>query len=393
MFAFLSTARKLSTILFSLVALIWLAACDNVPISGLDNTGPVSRGDAIQVALLVPHGSNSAQEQHLARDLENAARMAVGDIDGASIDLRVYPTAGRSSQAREAALQAVSEGAGIILGPLHAESANAVAVAVAGQNVNVLAFSNNPTIAGGNLFIMGQTFQDTANRLSSYAAQQGKSRIVTVYSNNLSGRMARDAIVNAIQNNGGANAGSVPYEFSQQGVVSAVPKIKSAVNSNNADAIFLTANSAGALPLFAQMLPEAGISSGQYQLIGLARWDTPAQTLSLPGVQGGWFAMPDPGLTQAFTSRFQSAYGNVPHSIAGLAYDGIAAIGALSKSGHPDPLSRAALIQPSGFQGVGGVFRFYANGSNTRGLAVATIRNNQVQILSPASRGFSGSGF
>ena len=113
----------------------------------------------------------------------------------------------------------------------------------------------------------------------------------------------------------------------------------------------------------------------------------------MPGVQGGWFALPDPQRTAQFNSRFQAANGNAPHPIAGLAYDGIAAIGALAKSNQREALGRNALTQPAGFQGVNGVFRLRADGSNERGLAVATIRNKQVVILSPAPQSFGGAGF
>ncbi len=51
--------------------------------------------------------------------------------------------------------------------------------------------------------------------------------------------------------------------------------------------------------------------------------------LNLPGVQGGWFALPDPARTAQFDSRFAAATGERPHDLAGLAYDGIAAVGAL----------------------------------------------------------------
>ncbi|SLN75720.1 Receptor family ligand binding region [Roseovarius gaetbuli] len=392
MFAVLTVVRKPFTRLFVVFAALWLAACQ--PVS-LANTGsaPTTPGAPIAVALLVPHGSASPQEQQLARDLESAARLAVSDLAGVKIDLRVYGTAGQPVQAQTAALNAVADGARIIVGPLHAESANAVAVAVADKNVNVLTFSNNPTIAGGNLFILGQTFQTTANRLASFATRQGKSRIMAVYSNNLAGQIGRAAIEQAVRDNGATLAGSIGYEFSQEGVVSAIPAIRTAAQTNSADAIFMTANTAGALPLFSQMLPESGLGPDKMQYIGLARWDTPRQTLDLPGVQGGWFALPDPQRTAQFNSRFQSANGNVPHPIAGLAYDGIAAIGALAKSNQRDAMGRNALTQSAGFQGVNGVFRLRSDGSNERGLAVATIRNKQVVILSPAPQSFGGAGF
>ncbi|MET4104169.1 ABC-type branched-subunit amino acid transport system substrate-binding protein [Roseovarius sp. MBR-78] len=388
MFAVPAALRKPVARLAALAALIILAACQPV---ALGNTGPVSRGGAVPVALLVPHGTPDAQEAQLARDLEAAARLAVSDLDGVAIDLRVYGTAGQPAQARAAALNAVADGARIIIGPLHAASANAVATATADRGINVLAFSNNPTIAGGNLFVLGQTFRTTASRLARYAVRNGKSRIMVVYSDNLAGRLGRDEIATAVQAEGATLAGSVSYEFSQDGVVNAVPVIRTTAETNAADAIFLTANTAGALPLFSQMLPEAGLGPDRFQYIGLTRWDTPPQIRDLPGVQGGWFALPDPARADRFASRFEAAQGNPPHPIAGLAYDGIAAVGALARAGRG--LTRSDLTQPAGFQGVSGVFRFLPDGSNERGLAVATITDRKVTVLSPAPQGFGGAGF
>lgn len=391
MFAVLSAARKTIARLALFVSILWIAACEPVSLSNVGD-GAIP-GNTVPVALLVPSGSGSGQEQKLARDLENAARLAVADLDGVHIDLRVYSTAGNAARAQAAALEAVGDGAKIIIGPVYAEAANAVAVAVADKGVNVLAFSNNATIAGGNLFILGQTFENTASRLARYGVQNGKDKVLTVYSNNLAGELGKRAIQQSVSANGGTNAGSVSYEFSQNGVVSAVPQITSAVAANGANAIFLTSNAAGALPLLTQMLPEAGLTSDSVQYIGLTRWDTPPQTLTLPGVQGGWFALPDPTRASRFQSRFAASYGEAPHPLSGLAYDGIAAVGALASARGSGALSRGALTQSAGFQGVTGIFRFLPNGSNQRGLAIATIRNNQMSIISPAPQGFGSAGF
>ena len=79
--------------------------------------------------------------------------------------------------------------------------------------------------------------------------------------------------------------------------------------------------------------------------------------------------------------------------MAGLAYDGIAAIGALVEREGSNALTRGALTRGSGFAGTGGIFRLRGDGTNQRGLAIAQIRNNQVVVLDPAPRSFGGAGF
>ncbi|MCY4291149.1 MAG: penicillin-binding protein activator [Roseovarius sp.] len=369
---------------FALLTAICLSACVPEQPSGKLDASNAS----VQVALLVPYGSEDPSEASLASDMENAARLAIADISGVKIDIRVYDTNGNALDARSAALKAAEDGADIIVGPLHAESANAVAVAVAPRRINVLAFSNNETIAGGNLYIMGQTFYDTANRLVEYAVEQGKSRILIVHSNTLSGRLGRDAIEKAIADNGAYTVGSVGHDFSQQGVIDSIPEIKAAVEETAADTVFLTATSTGGLPLFSQMLPEAGLGNDMVQHIGLTRWDRPPRTLDLPGIEGGWFAMPDQVRDALFKAKFNEATGTNPHTLAGLSYDAISAIGALAISGRT-----GALTQPAGFQGVTGIFRFRSNRTIERGLSVATVEDRMIVELSPAPQSFGGTGF
>ncbi|WP_164659475.1 penicillin-binding protein activator [Tropicibacter sp. Alg240-R139] len=391
MFAVLKSTRKVTLSVLGLTAAAFLTACEP---GGITSGGPsIDTSEPVPVALLVPKGSAQSGDAVLAQSLENAARLAIGDLSNVQIDLRVYDTAGDAGTASAMAQQAVNDGAKIILGPVYAQAANAAGLAVLNKNVNVLSFSNNTNIAGGNVFVLGPTFDNTAKRLTSYAAAAGKGNIVVVHSNDEAGQLGRSAIVNAISATSASQSGSVGYERSQQGVINAIPQVKATVDGSGAQSIFLTSTTAGALPLFTQLLPEAGVSNTTTQYIGLTRWDIPTQTLDLPGVQGGWFALPDPGKSQNFKARYSAAYGGAPHPIGGLAYDGIAAIGALVGSGNSNALTGAALTQSAGFQGVGGIFRLLPNGTNERGLAVASIQDKQVVVIDPAPQSFSGAGF
>lgn len=391
MISVLSVARKplmwIVSVLFALV----LAGCEPVALGGGGPT--INTAKPVPVALLVPGGSASGGEAVLASSLENAARLAIADLEGVRIDLRVYNTAGQAAQAANVAVQAVNDGAKIIIGPVFAQAANAAGVAVANRNVNVLSFSNNTSIAGGNVFVLGPTFQNTANRLVRYSVRQGKRNIMIVHGQDTAENTGRDAISRAIANSGASLAGVSAFEQSQQGVINAVSRISREARARAAQSVFFTSGTSGALPFLAQLLPENGLDPASTQYIGLQRWDIPATALALPGLQGGWFAIPDPSLRANFQSRYTAAYGAPPHPIAGLAYDGIAAIGALVKAGKADALTRAALTQGSGFVGVNGVFRLRGDGTNERGLAVASIQNNQVVVIDPAPRSFGGAGF
>ncbi|NSX54267.1 penicillin-binding protein activator [Parasulfitobacter algicola] len=387
---FLPSGRFFGRI-FAFISLFWIAACDPISVGG---DGPnINPNKAVPVALLVPGGSSNPNDNLLAKNLENVARLAIADLNGVEIDLRVYNTAGNPAQASSVALKAVNDGAKIIIGPLYAGAANAAGVSVANRNVNILAFSNNASIAGGNVFVLGPTFENTANRLVRYSKGQGTKRMMVVHAQGLAGETGRDAIVNAARRHGVEISGVESYPLSQQGIFGNSRRIAQSALAGSTDTVFLTAGPESDLPFVATALPEAGLRPDEVKYLGLTRWTALPQTASLPGLQGGYFTLPDRGLEQRFQARYRTAYGSTPHPLAGLAYDGIAAIGALVNTGRSDAITKSQLTRGSGFIGTQGIFRFRADGTNERGLAVAQINNNQVVIVDPAPKSFSGAGF
>ncbi len=390
MVALLNALRKVTVRAALLVGALALAACDTASVGG----GPsINTRAPVTVALLVP-ASGGDSGGALAASLENAARLAVSDLQGAEIDLRVYDTGGngRACGAGRPDRRLAGRGA-IILGPVFAEAANAAGGAVAARGINVLSFSNNPAIAGGNVFVLGSTFQGTADRLVRYANAQGKGDIFIVHAQDTAETLGRDAIQGAIRSSGGRLAGVASFELSQQGVINAIPGIADEIDLSNASSVFLTSGTAGALPFLADLLPENGVDIAEVQIMGLQRWDIPSSALSLAGLQNGWFALPDPSTAQQFQARYAAAYGTPPHPLAALAYDGVAAIGALIATGDSNALTVGALTRPGGFVGANGIFRLTTSGTNERGLAVAQVQNNQVIVIDPAPRSFGGAGF
>ena len=385
-----SEARATRRALIALTGFLALAACVPSGLGGL--TARINPNAPVTVALLVPAGSATQGDAILATSLENAARMAVADLQGVQIDLRVYDTQGDPAMAAQMARQAADEGARIILGPVRSAEANAVGTAVAADGLNVLSFSNNPALAGNNVFVLGLTPDNAARRVFEYAARNDRGQVMVIGEETTSGQLVLAAINRAVGGTGASVVATETYEFSQQGIVTALAGIASSARSSGAQSLLFTADSAGALPVLAQLLPDNRIAHPQFQFMGITQWNIPPATLQLRGLQDGWFTMPDPALTAQFEARFTQTYGEAPHPIAGLAYDGIAAIGALIGTGAPDALSRASLTQGSGFVGVNGIFRFMPDGTNQRGLAMATIRDNAVVILEPAPRSFAGSG-
>ena len=373
-----------------------LAGCATGPTAGLNDGIAVDPGQPVRVALLVPYGTGDPARDAIARSLENAARLAVTDLRDATIDLAVYPSAGTTAGGAAAAQQAVAEGAKIIVGPLFSTETAGAQSSAAAAGLTVLSLSNNPSVAGGNVFILGTSFENTAGRLVGFGQSRGMRNFGVVYPAGLEGETARDAVAAVVSARGATHVASQPYNLSVEGIQAAAGPAAAALLSGGAQAVILTDGPTGGLGFIAEALRSNGVGAAQTQFLGMQQWDASAEALALPSLQGGAFAAPDPSLVAAFEGRYRTAYGEAPHELAGLAFDGVHAVGAMiaeARASGGSPFSGARLTEPSGFAGAYGPFRLLPNGRVQRNLAIVEVRGGSAVVIERASRSFDAIGF
>src|SRR6202030_1137844 len=92
-----------------------------------------------------------------------------------------------------------------------------------------------------------------------------------------------------------------------------------------------------------------------------------------PALQGVLYAAPDEFGFRAFSGRYRTKYGSEPVRTATLAYDSVGLVAALARTQGPTCFSSDVITNPSGFAGIDGLFRFRADGTNERGLAVMRV--------------------
>ena len=98
---------------------------------------------------------------------------------------------------------------------------------------------------------------------------------------------------------------------------------------------------------------------------------------------------PDPSARTDFQERYQATFSREPTRLASLAYDAVALAALLSRDQGAQGFHRAALENPEGFAGSDGIFRFRADGSIERGLAIMEVRASGAVALDPAPRRFA----
>jgi branched-chain amino acid transport system substrate-binding protein len=343
--------------------------------AGVSTTGPTA-------ALILPL-SASGNAGSAARSMKNAGEMALAELGGGNLQLIVKDDGGTPSGAAAAAQQAIAEGAEIVLGPLYAQGVVAAGQVARQSNVPLIAFSTDASAATSGVYLLSFLPQSDVNRIIAHAVKSGKRSFAAILPEDAYGSVVEGAFQEAVAKNGGRVVALERYASGAAKAREAAARV--AQNAGTADAIFVPDEA----PAIAEALQKGGMDLKRITLLGTGLWDDPP-VLSSSALAGGQFAAPDTTGWRAFQQRYQAKYGEAPARTATLAYDAVSLAAALSRSDSGQRYSAGALTNPSGFQGVDGIFRLKPNGLSERGLAVLQVGAGGTQVVAPAPKSFAG---
>ncbi len=376
-----------------------LAGCAGTGLDGLITSDsdasktPATAGDvlgtgSVKVALILP--LSSANGQAAAVSLKNAAAMAISDFGGngqSGIQIHVKDDKGTPDGARQAAQEALAQGAELIMGPLFGPSVQAAASVAKPAGKPMIAFSSDAGVAQPGVYLLSFLPQGDVRRIVSFAASRGKKSYAALIPQSAYGNVV-EAEFMQVANTGGRRGGPVArfQPGNPASITTAVNQLKASMGQF--DALFI-AEGADGIGTVASALAGAGISSRQVQFLSTGIWSD-ARVYRAPGFDGAWYAAPDNSRFNALASRYQSQFGAAPSRIASLAYDAVTLASALTQNFGTQRFSEATLTNSNGFSGQDGVFRFRQNGTNDRGLAVYEITGGSARVISAAPTTFVG---
>jgi ABC-type branched-subunit amino acid transport system substrate-binding protein len=335
----------------------------------------------------------SGANADLGKAMLEAAQLALFNTDSGRLILVPRDTAGTAEGAANAAKSAVADGAQLVLGPLLAAEVEAVKPIARDAKINVIAFSTATQLAGGNVFLMGFQPRQEVVREVSVARDKGLSRFAALAPNSQYGHLMTDALRDAATTGGGAVVkieyldprATDPAAAIKRLLGGAAPAAGAPVQPGAAFDALLLPEGGAQLKQIARQLKDSGLDPARVRLLGSGLWDDPS-IAGESALDGGWFAASPPEPRREFESRFQATYGHPAPRLASLAFDAAALAAVLGKSG--EPFSQEAILNPSGFTGVDGLFRFTSQGVVQRGLAVVEIEPQGNIVVSPAPRNF-----
>lgn len=340
-----------------------------------------------RVGLLVPL---TGRAPAIGRDLLDAAQLALFDIADERFELIVKDDGGTPEGAARAATQAIAEGAQVLLGPLFRESVVAVAPVARARNVQVIAFSNDRSVAGDGVFILGFTPDGQVERVVKYAAGVGIKGYAAVVPDNAFGTAVMGSLDRAATQTGGqlTRRQTLPDGADIAGDMRrAMTRILEQGPGGRPFQALVLPEGGPRLKAAAQQLTAAGIQSSDLRILGTREWQEP-DSCREPALQGAWFASSPPETVDAFLQRFAATYRRTPPRLATLAYDAVALAAVLGRDPKGADYSAETIGSPNGFAGTAGIFRFGADGVAQRGLAVLEARRSGCVVVSPAPDSF-----
>ena len=345
-----------------------------------------SKSRGVKIAIILPFGGYGEPAQ-IARGMKQAAEMALFEANDPAIQLITKDDGGTPQGAMAAADAALKDGAEIILGPLFGACASAIAPIANKAGVPVVAFSNDPAVAGHGVYLMSYLASDEVNRIVAYAAQTGKRRFAALIPDTAYGKTVEPAFRAAVAKAGGEVTSLERYPNDGSGMLTSANRVFQSIKDAEAanepiDALFVPAGK-DHLAQLGSLLAYSGIGSGRLKLLGTSAWDIPMIDRG-DQLIGGWFAASDPAGWTAFTDKYSKSFGTVPPRLATLAYDAMSMAITLSAGPQPGRYSVANLTRPQGFTGVDGPIRLTEAGLTQRSLAVLEIEKYRSVGIDPA---------
>ncbi len=382
-----------------------------------ENPEPLPPPSGVRIGLLLPLSGPASRIGHA---MLSASEMAMFDFAGNSMDITVRDTKGTPAGAADAARLVIGDGAQIIIGPLLSTSVTAIAPQARAAGVPVLTFSTDRRIVGNGVYTIGFLPDAEISRVVSYAAQRGARRIALLapaddYGNAVSNALERAAFSHGVdiyrtmfydpfvQDYSAQVRSLADFENRRQALLeqrrylatldddasrARLKKLEGmqTIGDPPFDAL-LVADGGKRLIAVAALLPFFDIDPGRVQILGTGLWDEQGLA-SEPALLGGVYAAPDPAKREAFINRYRSVFSVRPPRLTTLAYDAMALAVVLARQPVEDPFAPNMLLQPGGFAGRDGVFRFTASGIVERGLAVLEVKRGKPRVVDPAAISF-----
>lgn len=337
----------------------------------------------VKVALLLPLTGDPSLAG-VGQAMANGARLAMNFIEAnpniaENTTIVLRDTGVTANGAAQAASQAVSEGASLILGPLKGDQVMAAGGVARSAGIPLIGFSNTASAASPGVYLLSVLPEAEMKRSLSYMQQQGRRGFAGAFPNTDFGRAQENAFRQI-----SASLGIAPvaiYNFSSADEARSVAdRLLPLLSTGQVDVVYLPDRASA--PRLAQEIQHAG--GNRVAIVGSADWEGDPLIRQSPALNGAFYPAVDEGGLRAISGDYSAQFGGQPHPLTTIAYTATILANVNTLSMAMPRYGAAQLTSASGFNGRDGVFRFKSNGQSEYALAIKQISNGtSLQVDGP----------
>ena len=364
----------------------------------------ISTAESFRVGMLLPLTGKDAR---YGQGLKNASMLALNDINNPNLVLQYYDTASTPSGARTAVENAINQRSDLIIGPLKSLEVQAIANETIYRGVPVIAFSTSQEVLQPTIYTLGLLIDEQVDRIMTYAAGQDRKRFALLLPDNGTGAAVARAAVKSAQKNGvevtvigfyppgASDFSAIAKQMTNYGHRHArVARLKNQLQAkaNGGDAAarqnlkkLSTREGLGDIGFDALIIPESGAkltaaismfayydaAYPQVQFLGTSIWEG-GRLNNEAAINKSLYPAVTRPLAGQFAGQYYTVFGEKPSSLFTLAYDAIVIANRLAQI-RSENLNNDIAAE-SGFGGINGRVRFFADGSSQHSLDVVEIR-------------------
>lgn len=403
------------------------------------------KDEYLRVGVLLPLSGNY---ESVGKELKNAATMAMFNMKLEKMILQFYDSKGTASGAKEATEKANEDGVDVIIGPLFAEE---VISSKKVSNVPIISFTTDQEVLSGDTFSIGFLLEQQIKRIVEYAISKGYETFGVIVPDNDTGNFISNKIENYANQFGGEVVSIKKYKNKKEDLMNSVKEISnyderrkeykeyknaakarlnyllelkelensseylyaydstqysstdeeveflektledlekvSTITDPNYESIFVYGDDINDVIMIGSSLMYYDVNPDRVKFIGTSQLEN-NKVFNERAFRLAWYPSVSTKYSGEFTKAYKEYYGKTPNKISSLAYDAVALIGTLSKYGE---VNKTSILNPNGWTGINGIFRFKRDGSSERNMDVKEILGGatiKTKIISPAALSF-----
>ncbi len=378
----------------------------------------LSNSQSFRAGVLLPLTGTAAK---YGQGLRNATLLALDDIKNANLILQFYDTKSTPEGARTAIQNAINQKADVIIGPLMSSSVQAISAQTTSHNIPIIAFSTSEDVLEPQVYTLGLLISEQVDRIITYAAQDGRSRLALLLPDNATGiAVAKAAAKAALKNN--IQISKIGFYQPNTSDFSEILKQMTDFNTRNARLLeqkkeletlaaqgnvsaanqlktMSDRDAAGDVDFDMVLIPESGsklksaismfgyydVYAPKVKFLGTSIWES-SNLNNESIVIGSWYPALSRSHSSYFANKYISTFGERPNTLYSLAYDAVALTNALANKRESD--LNEIITNPDGYVGINGVFRLFANGYNQHSLDIMEVQKNGDVIVDAAPKTF-----